>query len=233
MRKKGFVPDASVSILLTVPEGVTHKEAAAAFLSSADQKSQPFFFNPEEGTVTIGLVRELLHHTSFARAEREPQALVVCATQTATLPAQNALLKIVEEPPANTQIILVVLPGHQLLPTLVSRCREILWTETPEKSPEETVKDLTDLQQQLDHFLQAPDRFSLNQAVLLAEQLKDGAVAKQLLKTALAVHTQPNQALPPTTMQQLLLALNSLEKNGNVRLTLEHFLFASRTVARA
>ena len=46
--------------------------------------------------------------------------LVVCA-QTFTHPAQNALLKLLEDPPPRTKIVLVAVNSQQLLPTVRSR----------------------------------------------------------------------------------------------------------------
>jgi DNA polymerase III delta prime subunit len=40
-----------------------------------------------------------------------------------TIPAQNALLKILEEPPGNSEIYLVTDQSDQLLPTILSRCQ--------------------------------------------------------------------------------------------------------------
>ena len=76
MRKKGLAPDSSASILLTLPEGTEYQSAVNAFLENQTLRSQPIFFNAGGETVTIGLVRELLHHSSFARAMSEPQILV-------------------------------------------------------------------------------------------------------------------------------------------------------------
>jgi len=42
-----------------------------------------------------------------------------------TLEAQNALLKILEEPPSNTVILLIAENSSQFLPTILSRCRLI------------------------------------------------------------------------------------------------------------
>jgi len=223
MGKKASSPVVSASILLAVPEGVPHQTAAKAFLEDQQQKVQPLFFNPEEDTVKISLVRELLHHSSFSRAASEPQTLVLCAAHTATIPAQNALLKLVEEPPANTQIVLVVRSGQQLLPTLVSRCREILWTAS-----EAAAKNETDVQhlEKMRAFLQDPANYSYHQLVDLAESLKDRQTAQQVLRSLIHQTTGDTLTVEPKLMQNLLSALDSLEKNGNVRLVLEHHLFA-------
>lgn len=220
MRKKGFTVDASVSILLTIPEGVGHRVAAESFLSAQASGQMPLFVNAEEGTVTIDMIREVLRHSSFARAASEPQAVVICAVQTATIPAQNALLKIIEEPPAHTQFVLTTYPGHSLLPTIVSRCREILWTETAPS--DELVEETPEAYEALVRFFQNPGQFAYHEQITLAEQFKDTAVAKKSLKSILIAHAS---ILTPATNQAILAALSALERNGNVRLTLEHCFF--------
>lgn len=230
MGKKDLLPNPSLSILLNLPEGVDHQAAAEAFLLTQTPKRQALFFNPEEETVSIDLIRQLLKHSSFARAASEPQALVVCAAHTATLPAQNALLKLLEEPPAHTQLILTVQPGHQLLPTIVSRCREILWTETA-SSDNEAVENKaeSDYLTALNQFLRQPTAFSYADLVKLAESFKDRETATQTFRTAL--QNYPISASEPTDRvikQNLLGALEALGQNLNVKLTLEHYFFAIR-----
>ncbi|OGJ38322.1 MAG: hypothetical protein A2383_03635 [Candidatus Pacebacteria bacterium RIFOXYB1_FULL_39_46] len=241
MQKKDLVPDSSISILLIIPEKNNHRVAALAFLNDQHQKTQPIFFNEQEETLKIDTVRELLQHASFARAKTEPQVIVVCAVQNASLPAQNALLKIVEEPPAHTQIILVTNPGHQLLPTLSSRCREIIWSAEADSTAltgisaedadqidatQQTETELLQKLQQVQEFLSNPDSFQYSALIALAEQLQELDTAKQTLHSLLneiSLHNSLN--LQPKITQQLLSALDSLEKNGNVKLVLEHAFF--------
>ena len=228
MRKKGFVPLFSASILLTLPEGVEYRSAVNSFLENQGSRSQPFFFNPDGETVTIGLVRKLLRHSSFARAASEPQTLIVCAVHTTTVPAQNALLKIVEEPPANTQLILATYPGRTLLPTLISRCREIIWTESNDKPTASSPPE----QESLKKFLIQPEAFSYSELIDLAETFKDNQLTQQVLR-AISRQLAADNDQPVTSFvrRSLLAALTALEKNGNIRLVMEHCLLQIRQQA--
>lgn len=222
MGKKDSPATDTTSILLVVPEETSHQNAVNAFLTDQKQITQPIFFNPEEDTVKIALVRKMLHHSSFSRAVNEHQTLVLCAAQTATIPAQNALLKLVEEPPNNTQIILVAHSGQQLLATLVSRCREILWT-VAEKKPEKS--EQTEYLEKLSAFVNNPTAFSSHQLISLAELLKDRQTAQQTLRSLIHQSTDEKLLVSPTILKSMMAALDSLEKNGNVRLVLEHYFF--------
>lgn len=54
------------------------------------------------------------------------KAVVIDAYESITTEAQNALLKVLEEPPANTIIIIATSKKELLLPTIISRCKIIL-----------------------------------------------------------------------------------------------------------
>lgn len=70
--------------------------------------------------VGIDDVRTITAQAQLRPATNEGQVFVI-ATTFITNEAQNALLKLFEEPPAATAFILVVPPALQLLPTLRSR----------------------------------------------------------------------------------------------------------------
>lgn len=226
MRKKDSVPDSSVSILLIIPEGISHQQAARGFLQTHHQDSQAIFFNPAEETVKIETVRNMLRHSGFARAAREPQTLVLEAVDTATVPAQNALLKIVEEPPDNTTLLLTARPGHRLLPTLLSRCREIVWTEARPAPDENTSTDTAAAVKAIQEFLLNPKNASYAQLIDLAESLKESSAARSVLQRVIRDRSDAKPSVPARSLELLLSALDSLEKNGNVRLVLEHYFFA-------
>lgn len=80
----------------------------------------------EKGAITIemahGLVDSLGKHPSRAGATR---VVIVEAAERMTIPAQNALLKVIEEPPANTVILLLVGSLNGVLSTIKSRCQAI------------------------------------------------------------------------------------------------------------
>ena len=63
-----------------------------------------------------------------------PRSLVlVMEAHKATIEAQNAFLKVLEEPPASSIIILVTERADLLLPTIISRCSEIRFDPLPDE----------------------------------------------------------------------------------------------------
>ena len=61
------------------------------------------------------------------------KAIVLAAFNGMTVEAQNATLKILEEPPNNTIILLLVETDWQVLPTILSRCKNITIDDKREK----------------------------------------------------------------------------------------------------
>lgn len=91
------------------------------------RKNHPDFIwlEPEEGAIRVEQVRELQKALSYAPLEAEWRVVLIESAQLLNLQAANAILKILEEPPANTLFILLCTDSLQLLSTIRSRCQEI------------------------------------------------------------------------------------------------------------
>jgi hypothetical protein len=76
------------------------------------------FKQPQFG---IDLARALIETAYRRPAEGSSERLVVVATEFITEEAQQALLKIIEEPPVSTKFVFILRDGYTLLPTLESR----------------------------------------------------------------------------------------------------------------
>jgi len=80
----------------------------------------------EKGTITIemahNLVGSLSKHANRLGATR---IVIIQSAERMTTAAQNALLKVIEEPPANTLFMLVLEDRRGVLPTIVSRCQTV------------------------------------------------------------------------------------------------------------
>lgn len=80
---------------------------------------------PEEGKrwIRIDQVRELQSSMMIRPIESDRRVVIIDGAECMNEAAQNAFLKTLEEPPPGTLIVLVAPGLHQLLPTIVSRCR--------------------------------------------------------------------------------------------------------------
>jgi DNA polymerase-3 subunit delta' len=96
----------------------------------------------EKGKIGVEAVHELQHALYYQQYERRGWRVVVLAeAETLTLPAQSALLKTLEEPPAGTLIILTSETPQALLPTVLSRCVLIFTPALPLPAIEAFVRE--------------------------------------------------------------------------------------------
>jgi len=173
--------------------------------NKAFQKPNVLWYNSELDSFKIDLARQIIKEAHYSDWNQESiRVLVLLNFASASLAAQNALLKLIEEPPANTQIILVVNNDHQLLPTISSRC----------SIRQSQFQPANNQIQQAENF-NFPQ--NLTQAIELIEQYKDRETAIHLIKNLLEqgqLNYQEKRALSQ--------AYIDLKANLNVRLALEH-----------
>ncbi len=95
------------------------------------QKAKEFHANPygfvrtEKSRINIAQIRDLKSRLAFAEVSGRPRIVVLLWAETMPQEAANALLKTLEEPPANTFFLLSCEDRSSLLPTIVSRCTQI------------------------------------------------------------------------------------------------------------
>lgn len=75
--------------------------------------------------ILVGEVRKLKNFFGLSAADGGRRVVIVDAADEMNVSASNALLKVLEEPPANTTLLLVCHQPSKLLPTIRSRCREL------------------------------------------------------------------------------------------------------------
>lgn len=90
---------------------------------------QPYFrhLQPSKGTISIDAVRNIQDFLRLKSPGRQTwrRAILIEDAGSLTTEAQNALLKILEEPPQDTVIILTA-SGRSLLPTITSRLQQLV-----------------------------------------------------------------------------------------------------------
>lgn len=163
------------------------------------------FYNQELEQFSIDTIRSLI--AAAAYSSHQPRVFVLLNFDTAASEAQNAALKIIEESPPQTLILLVVTRIDQILETITSRCRI---RYTPHTNPDT---------QQPEHTVAWPHSYA--QAITQAAAYKDREQAKSLIYNLLT--TQHNHR------ELLLETYQALENNQIVQLTLEHCFFRQVT----
>jgi len=84
------------------------------------------FIEPEakgSGEIKIDMVRDLRHLLNLKAYELRKKVCIIDGADRMTPEAANALLKVLEEPPPDTVLILIAEATANVLPTILSRCR--------------------------------------------------------------------------------------------------------------
>ena len=79
-----------------------------------------------EKAVGIAKVRDFQKKIYLKPFKSDKKAVILNTEFGITVESQNALLKVLEEPPKNTIIMVLAKSGEEMLPTIVSRCKLIL-----------------------------------------------------------------------------------------------------------
>ena len=88
--------------------------------------------DPEKKTVPVDLIRQARNDIYIRPNEAEHKIYLFPRAQDLGLPGQNALLKVLEEPPAYGVFLLLTDNPEKLLPTVRSRCVELKLRALPE-----------------------------------------------------------------------------------------------------
>ncbi|OGQ88671.1 MAG: DNA polymerase III subunit delta' [Deltaproteobacteria bacterium RIFOXYD12_FULL_56_24] len=96
--------------------------------------SHPDFIviEPEGAAIKINQVRELKKTLAFPPFEAKIRVALVCEIHTMRREAANSLLKTLEEPPAQTMLILTGDEAGGILPTILSRCQTVPFFPLPQ-----------------------------------------------------------------------------------------------------
>lgn len=185
------------------------------------KQTEPFIVFDSEKSISIKQIRQINHKSNFASySQQMPQIILIWQAEKMTLPASNALLKILEEPPANFFIILITANPSGLLETVKSRC-QILFTGHHDL-PVSSENDLD-----LDKLIQGKLNFS--DCIDLTSKHSD-KIAAQVLLTNLIKLIKQTKSFPQkdqlNQISQILRANEQILANINVKLVLEQLFFS-------
>ncbi len=120
------------AVLLTGPQGTGKKHAARYYAGrklNASSDNHPYVrvVSPENGSISIDQIRALKKFLQLKTpgAELIRRAVIIQNAHLMTNEAQNSLLKILEEPPSDTVLVLTSPRTTQLRDTIYSRVRQI------------------------------------------------------------------------------------------------------------
>lgn len=85
----------------------------------------------ESGSIKVEQVRDVIEQAAYRPFEGRRRVVIIDDADTMVSTAQNALLKILEEPPPSSVFILVASRPDALLPTVLSRCPRLRFRQLP------------------------------------------------------------------------------------------------------
>ncbi len=222
-------------LLLIMPSGCDHRSAANAFLTSntlaktislQTPQSTQHWINDSETKLTIEHVRTLQKQLSYGYAAHEPQLFFVHQLENASHAAQNALLKLLEEPPEYIQIIVTTEQPEMILPTIHSRCLSL--SIMGESDSIQTDRGAA-------FYTSAKAAKNYGELITVAETLSDRDDAITVLQQV--VHYLYSEKIAGKSdvalqliqfVQLLLMTVRDIRQNSNVKLAIEHLLFIAR-----
>ena len=148
-------------------------EVASSTLQAQLKPHRTVLFQPDEVNFKIEVSKAVIAEAYIA--EEDVKYLILSAKMFTT-EAQNALLKIIEEPPRNIEIIIITESKSVLLPTVRSRLKIV----QEKKKQEKVVLDLnlaTLRLEELVTFVKAHERLGKSEAKVLLEGLYYRATA--------------------------------------------------------
>lgn len=139
---QGFLQQPSHNLLLIGAAGSGKATVARYIITNVldlpDDKlaTHPYYLHvsPEKNTISIESVRKLQDFVRLRTTgdKQFRRAIFIEDAHTLTTEAQNAFLKLLEEPPADTVIVLTAQGNDSLLPTILSRVPKIV-IKTPSR----------------------------------------------------------------------------------------------------
>lgn len=194
------------------------------YVNQADldlSKCELELISSEGKAISIKQIRELIKKSSYASySSQMPQLAVIWQADKMSIPAQNALLKLLEEPPKNFFLVLISAFPANILPTIDSRCQTVYSTDTDQTTSQDSEIS------QLDELLGGKLNFA--QSIELAGEYSDQQQAI-LLTTSIIQKIKQSPSYPnPSAIKNIQLAgktLTMIQTNVNAKLALENLLF--------
>lgn len=190
------------------------------------------YITSEKDSLGIEAIKKMQEKVLLMPLRGKDKAVIIPGADLLTIPAQNALLKLLEEPPAHTYIFLLTENLDSLLGTIKSRCQIIkTLTTTATVSAQEA-------EMLMATYLEWTKQ-SIGSALKTAEKMakdKDESIRilgsmMQQCRYSMLKHITSGNSLEkiPEHLKLTQAAITTLQKtNASARLTLEHLFLSLR-----
>jgi DNA polymerase III delta prime subunit len=176
-----------------------------------------FHIHPVKIEVTIDQIRSL--KKQLVTASKEKRLIIIHSFDAATLEAQNALLKTLEEKTESNQFILVGQNQERMLPTIRSRSKIVVLDKSGDQQIREATLDL------LSNIEKNPDYRFLSDPILQSITREDAVVLLTETLLYCKQHLLNDQKNIPIILKKNLQTLQLLQHNNiNPQLAVDTFL---------
>lgn len=130
-------------------------------------------FTPETSTLpSIGIeqIRALKQEVILKQQSGYYRVFLISSAEEMTLPASNSLLKLLEEPPSGTILILTTASPNRILPTIASRCQTIRFDALSVKDVEKALMGFSKLDEDNARFFSRMSNGSMQRALSLIDE---------------------------------------------------------------
>lgn len=210
---KAYIKSSSLEggYLFTGAAGIGKKMTALALaeeLVGRARHPDVHLISDDEPQIKIDVIRRLQKEISLKAYEGEYKVFIIDNAHTLTAEASNALLKILEEPPQKTLIILITDKPNLIFKTVASRCKALKFAPLARNALEEVLRKQYGLDAALAHFLAYYSDGSIGLALRLKEENVIGKRNNAIDKIALAASPGAEGLVP----------VNRLEARGALNL---------------
>lgn len=136
---------------------------------------------PENGSIKIEQIRDLKREISYKLYEGRKKVWIIDEADKFGLAAANSILKILEEPPPQTVLILTSQTKEGLLPTILSRCEIIRFFPLPLQEIEKIIAQQLPQDSDKIHILAKLARGSVKEALHLIKEENTLKIREELL----------------------------------------------------
>jgi len=126
---------------------------------------------PEGDFIKIDQVRELQKRLRFRPLEGGRRACILDGADRLNEAAANALLKTLEEPPAETHLFLITARPHHLLPTILSRCQWVKFKSLARSHVAQILQSQSSLSAEQAYFYSSLSGGSASRALSLGDRM--------------------------------------------------------------
>jgi DNA polymerase-3 subunit delta' len=135
----------------------------------------------KKANIPVDQIREMQRELSLRPFEGKRKVVIVAEVENMHPASANSLLKTLEEPPPDSNLILTTTDMNRLLPTVVSRCQQIRFGKIPSGLIERRLKESYQIPDQKASFYARISNGSLGQALDFMqgekENLRQDAIA--------------------------------------------------------